>query len=286
MAKLKPPYLFNAAAIQAANNATMASRDLSLRAAADEIRCDHTKLARIRNGRIKPTTEVYLRIQAWLAKQAPPEKGRLRSAPTSDADEPPKTSSRQINDRQTFHLHRWPSHQRDRRRCILEGPQGERGSAPYELVEARRLDRCGAAARQPVVGDPPVRARLLSPANKGVSSLTRTTPQFLSASAPVARDNRQNLIQLQPRLKKGSAAIAAQVGCSTRPAAPAGPAPGAAHDPAHPKIAAAIMWPMIQHRSEKRQQRKVVITDKSALLWMYCKEIAPYRDSGVYQERR
>jgi predicted DNA-binding ribbon-helix-helix protein len=27
-----------------------------------------------------------------------PEKGRLRSAPTSDADEPPKTSSRQIND--------------------------------------------------------------------------------------------------------------------------------------------------------------------------------------------
>jgi hypothetical protein len=69
--KLKPPYLFDAAQFRRRIAATMASRDLSLRAAADEIRCDHTKLARICNGHIKPTTEVYLRIQAWLAKQAP-----------------------------------------------------------------------------------------------------------------------------------------------------------------------------------------------------------------------
>jgi hypothetical protein len=34
-----------------------------------------------------------------------------------------------------------------------------------------------------------------------------------------------------------------------------------------------------QHRSEKRQPRKVVTTDKSALLWMYCREIAPYETS-------
>jgi hypothetical protein len=71
MAKLKPPYLFDAAAFRRRITAAMASRDLALRAAADEIRCDHTKLARLCNGRIKPTTEVYLRIQAWLAKQAP-----------------------------------------------------------------------------------------------------------------------------------------------------------------------------------------------------------------------
>jgi plasmid maintenance system antidote protein VapI len=52
----------------------MDSRNLSLRAAADEIRCDHTKLARICNGRMNPTTEVYLRIQAWLAKHEPSPK--------------------------------------------------------------------------------------------------------------------------------------------------------------------------------------------------------------------
>ena len=59
----------------------MASRDLSLRAVADEIRCDHTKLARIRNGRIKPTTEVYLRIQAWLAKHARSREGGTKVRP-------------------------------------------------------------------------------------------------------------------------------------------------------------------------------------------------------------
>ena len=71
MAKLKPPYLFDAAAFRRRIIAAMASRDLSLRAAADEIRCDYTNLSRICNGRTKPTTEVYLRIQAWLAKHAP-----------------------------------------------------------------------------------------------------------------------------------------------------------------------------------------------------------------------
>jgi len=80
-AKLKPPYLFDAAAFRRRITATMASRDLSLRAAADEIRCDHTKLARICNGHIKPTTEVYLRIQAWLAKQAPSRKRATRVRP-------------------------------------------------------------------------------------------------------------------------------------------------------------------------------------------------------------
>ena len=81
MPKLKPPYLFDAAAFRRRIIAAMASRDLSLRAAADEIRCDHTKLARICNGRIKPTTEVYLRIQAWLAKQAPSRKRATRVRP-------------------------------------------------------------------------------------------------------------------------------------------------------------------------------------------------------------
>jgi hypothetical protein len=81
MARLKPPYLFDAAAFRRRITATMASRDLSLRSAADEIRCDHTKLARICNGHIKPTTEVYLRIQAWLAKQAPPRKRATKVRP-------------------------------------------------------------------------------------------------------------------------------------------------------------------------------------------------------------
>ena len=71
MAKLKPPYLFDAAAFRRRIIAAMASRDLSLRAAADEIRCDYTNLSRICNGHTKPATEVYLRIQAWLAKHAP-----------------------------------------------------------------------------------------------------------------------------------------------------------------------------------------------------------------------
>jgi hypothetical protein len=73
MAKLKPPYLFDAAAFRRQiTAAAMASHDLSLRAAADEIRCDYTTLSRICNGRMKPNTEVYLRIEAWLAKHAPP----------------------------------------------------------------------------------------------------------------------------------------------------------------------------------------------------------------------
>ena len=80
MARLKPPYLFDAAAFRRRIIAAMASRDLSLRAA-DEIRCDHTRLARIRNGRIKPTTEVYLRIQAWLAKHAPPRERGTKVRP-------------------------------------------------------------------------------------------------------------------------------------------------------------------------------------------------------------
>ena len=33
---------------------------------------------------------------------------------------------------------------------------------------------------------------------------------------------------------------------------------------------------MTQHGTEKRPPRKVVSTDRSALLWMYCREIAPY----------
>jgi len=69
--KLKPPYLFAATEFRRRIAATMAARDLSLRAAADEIRCDHTNLSRICSGNTKPTTEVYLRIEAWLAKHAP-----------------------------------------------------------------------------------------------------------------------------------------------------------------------------------------------------------------------
>jgi transcriptional regulator with XRE-family HTH domain len=71
MAKLKPPYLFDASAFRRRITATIASRDLSLREAADEIRCDYTNLSRICNGHTKPTTEVYLRIEAWLGKHAP-----------------------------------------------------------------------------------------------------------------------------------------------------------------------------------------------------------------------
>jgi ribosome-binding protein aMBF1 (putative translation factor) len=70
-AKLKPPYLFDAAAFRRRITAALASRGLSLRAAADEVRCDYSILTRIRNGRMKPNTEVYLRIEAWLAKHAP-----------------------------------------------------------------------------------------------------------------------------------------------------------------------------------------------------------------------
>jgi hypothetical protein len=33
---------------------------------------------------------------------------------------------------------------------------------------------------------------------------------------------------------------------------------------------------MTQYSTEKRPSRKVVSTDRSALLWMYCREIAPY----------
>jgi len=69
--KLKPPYLFDARSFRRRIGATLAARDVSLRAAADEIRCDYSALSRIFNGRMKPNTEVYLRIQAWLAKQAP-----------------------------------------------------------------------------------------------------------------------------------------------------------------------------------------------------------------------
>ena len=72
MTRLKPPYLFDAAAFRRRIIAAIASRDLTLRAAADEIRCVYTTLSRICNGRMKPNTEVYLRIEARLAKHAPP----------------------------------------------------------------------------------------------------------------------------------------------------------------------------------------------------------------------
>jgi transcriptional regulator with XRE-family HTH domain len=68
---LKPPYLFDAPLFRRRIAATLAARDVSLRAAANEIRCDYSTLSRIWNGRMKPNTEVYLRIQAWLAKYAP-----------------------------------------------------------------------------------------------------------------------------------------------------------------------------------------------------------------------
>src|SRR5262245_18288723 len=90
-----------------------------------------------------------------------------------DADEPPKTSSRQINGRQALHLLFPPSHQREPRRCILARPQGERGSARYGLVEARGFDRSGAAWK-PVFVDPAVRARFLSAAKlTGCPNLVR-----------------------------------------------------------------------------------------------------------------
>ena len=40
-------------------------------------------------------------------------------------------------------------------------------------------------------------------------------------------------------------------------------------------------WPMTQHETEKRPPRKAVTvsTDRAALLWMYCREIAPYETS-------
>ena len=33
---------------------------------------------------------------------------------------------------------------------------------------------------------------------------------------------------------------------------------------------------MTQHGTEKRPPRKVISTDRAALLWMYCREIAPF----------
>jgi hypothetical protein len=58
------------------------------------------------------------------------------------ADEPPKTSSRKINDRQTFHLLRWPSTSVSLEDAFWKGLQ--------ESVGARRmtLPKLGAAARQ------------------------------------------------------------------------------------------------------------------------------------------
>ena len=36
-------------------------------------------------------------------------------------------------------------------------------------------------------------------------------------------------------------------------------------------------WPMTQRGTEKKPPRKAVVsTDRAALLWMYCREIAPY----------
>jgi len=64
--KVQPPYLFDAVAFRRRITAVMAARDLSLRAAA--VKSDAT----IPDFRAySPTTEVYLRIQAWLAKHAP-----------------------------------------------------------------------------------------------------------------------------------------------------------------------------------------------------------------------
>jgi transcriptional regulator with XRE-family HTH domain len=74
---LKPPYLFDAAAFRRRITATLVSRGLTLRAAADEVRCDFSILTRIRNGRMKPNTEVYLRIEAWLAKD-PRRRAKVR----------------------------------------------------------------------------------------------------------------------------------------------------------------------------------------------------------------
>ena len=32
---------------------------------------------------------------------------------------------------------------------------------------------------------------------------------------------------------------------------------------------------------KRRSSEKVISTDKAALLWMYCKEIAPFKDSDL-----
>jgi hypothetical protein len=69
--KFKPPYLFDAAEFRPRIADAVAARNLSVRAAADEIRCDHTNLWRICIGRNKPNVELYLRIEAWLTKHEP-----------------------------------------------------------------------------------------------------------------------------------------------------------------------------------------------------------------------
>ena len=79
--KFKPPYLFEPTEFRRRIAATIAARNLSVRAAADEIRCDHINLWRICIGRNKPNVELYLRIEAWLAKQAPSRKRATRVRP-------------------------------------------------------------------------------------------------------------------------------------------------------------------------------------------------------------
>src|SRR5262245_7633259 len=69
----------------------------------------------------------------------------------------------EITGRQTLGRPLRPQDQREPRGCILEGAEGDRQGARDDLIRARRGDRCGTAARKPVVGRPPVRARPLSP---------------------------------------------------------------------------------------------------------------------------
>ena len=79
--KFKPPYLFDPTEFRRRIAATIAARNLSVRAAADEIRCDHTNLWRICIGRNKPNVELYLRIEAWLTKHEPSRERATRVRP-------------------------------------------------------------------------------------------------------------------------------------------------------------------------------------------------------------
>jgi predicted DNA-binding ribbon-helix-helix protein len=67
--------------------------------------------------------------------------GQPRSAPTGDADEPPKTSSRQINGGQTHRLDCWPYSLEDAFWQALKEIASERGMTPPELIRAINSER-------------------------------------------------------------------------------------------------------------------------------------------------
>src|SRR5262245_54839701 len=67
--------------------------------------------------------------------------------------------------------------EREPRGRVLEGAEGNRGRSPRDLVRPGRHDRFGAAARQSVIGDSAVRARLLSPSDRRAEGRTHRYPR-------------------------------------------------------------------------------------------------------------